>query len=105
MTTDTATRTPYRTITVAAAAKQGLAPRRMTAEALHAWLPADGSLVAMWEREGHDLAGCLVYGVHHFRRSQTPGHPGVEIVAEDGNVVIRFPLNQGRTVRVLGKTA
>ncbi len=99
-----AARLPFRTITVAAAARQGLAPRRMTAEAFHNWLPADGSVCPTWERIGN-VHGEVKYGVFHFRRSQTPGHPGVETVREDGTVVVRYPLGQGRTVRVLGKAS
>lgn len=96
---------PYRTITVQAAARQGLAPRRMTAEAMHDWLPADGQVVATWERIGN-VHGAVVYGLFHFRRSQTPGHPGVETVRpNDGTVVVRYPLGQGRTVRVLGRAS
>lgn len=98
-----AARLPFATITVSDALRQGLTPRRMTAEALHAWLPADGSLAPMWERIGYIGRADVSYGITHFRRSQTPGHPGVEVVREDGSVVIRLPLGQGRTVRILGK--
>lgn len=97
-------RLPYREITVAAAARQGLAPRRIAAEALHAFLPADGSITPVWERLGN-IGGVVFYGITHFRRYESTTSTGVEVVREDGTPVIRFPLGRGRTVRILGRAA
>jgi len=100
--TTTKTRTAYRTITVSAAARQGLIPRKITAEALHAWLPADGSACAMWDRIGN-VHGEVIYGISHFRRysCETTGTSGAEIVREDGTPVVRHPMGQGRHIRIL----
>jgi hypothetical protein len=95
-----AVRRPVGTITVAVAARKGLVPLRMTSEALNEWLPADGSLRAVWDRVGN-VHGEVEYGISHFRRSEG----GPEIVREDGTVVIRYPLGQGRYVRILGKSS
>jgi hypothetical protein len=99
-TTNTATRQPFRTITIDAAARQGLTPRRITAEALHAWLPVDGSTTALWDRIGN-VHGVIEYGLSHFRRYEN----GVEIVRLDGSPVLRYPLGQGRYVRILGNAS
>jgi hypothetical protein len=96
-------RAPFRTITIAAAARQGLTARRMTVEALYASLGSD-EVRPMWERIGY-VGAEVEYGVFHFRRYATENSTGVEVVRTDGTPVVRYPAGQGRYVRTLGRTA
>jgi hypothetical protein len=95
-----ASRVPFRTITVTAAARQGLAPRNLTAESLHAWLPADGTVVPVWERIGV-VHSEVEYGLFHMRA--VAGR--IETVRADGSVVSAVPLGEGRTVRTFTRSA
>lgn len=100
----------YRKITLGAARRAGYKPVRMPVEALVRQLPADGSIAAIWERI-ESRAG-VEYRITNVRA--TAG--GVDVVCESRPVtdrgqvhpdnirtVMTYPLNQGRTVRMLVK--
>jgi hypothetical protein len=86
-------------ITRTEAAAQGLTPRRVPVEALHAKLPADGSVASIWER-----VGWVNGDVHYTASAARATERGIEIVTgEYGTVTLIYPLGEGREVRTLAR--
>jgi hypothetical protein len=107
--TDTVALAPYRTTTLPAARRAGYKPVRMPVEALIRQLPADGSVACIWERIGQTANG-LEYRTTNVRATDRgievvcPGRDGLDLAAmnpADVRVVLVYPRDQGRTVRML----
>lgn len=93
----------YRQTTIAAAARVGLAPRVATVEQIFEALPANGGVGSVWASFGH-VAGVERFGLHLMRRSADGSR--VEVMrANDGTIVLAYPLGAGRTVRTFVKAA
>lgn len=89
-------------ITKSTARAKGMTPRDFSAEDLHAFLPADGSVTTIYESFGH------VHGEERFARTHVRAiRDGVECLTkhvEDKGawrVTLIHPLGAGRVVRIL----
>lgn len=106
MTTTTAP--AYRSMSLDAARARGMRGDTFTADELRAFLPADGTEGLLWTSMGAVRGRGEVFATERVR----VGADGLETLGRfDGSpvgtteVILRRPFGQGRTVRVLTRTA
>lgn len=92
--------TTYNPMSATQAAAKGFRAETRTADEMFVMLEAAGRDMRVWESFGHARA----YGQEMFAKSLLHANPKtgrVEVLNDRQQVVSAFPLNEGRTIRVL----
>ena len=91
----------YQTMTLSAAQAKGMRAQNWRVEDLYSVLPEDGTQKVFWESFGH-VMGAERFGTHRMCRGVAGnGDPEIHQLNSREQVELRYPLNQGRTTRLL----